>query len=80
MAKKQLLDDIKAEPTRIFRAPSDVMRDRRFSDNERLEILVAWENIARAEGEDTRLNAIIAARSEVESKLSAARVNGTAVP
>jgi hypothetical protein len=83
MAKKQLLEDIKAEPTRIFRAPSDVMRDRRFSDSERLEILTAWENIARAAedgGEETRLNAIVAARAEVESKLSAAKVNGTAVP
>jgi hypothetical protein len=81
MAKKQLLEDIKAEPTRFFRAPSDVLRDRRFSDSERFEILSAWEKIAQhAGGEDARLNAIAAARGEVESKLAAHNLNGTAVP
>ena len=83
MAKKQLLEDIKAEPTRFFRAPSDVMRDRRFSDSERLDILSSWEKIARAAeaaGQEARLNAIVAARSEVEGKLSANDLNGTAVP
>lgn len=81
MAKKQLLEDIKVEPARFFRAPSDVLRDRRFSDGERFEILSAWEKIAqRTEGEDARLNAIVAARTEVEGKLAAHNLNGTAVP
>jgi hypothetical protein len=42
MAKKKLLEDIKASPARFYRLPGDVMRDRRFADAERLEILRAW--------------------------------------
>jgi hypothetical protein len=42
MTKKKLLDDIKARPGRFYRLPGDVLRDRRFDDGERLEILQAW--------------------------------------
>jgi hypothetical protein len=42
MAKKKLLEDIKQKPARFYRLPGDVMRDRRFADAERLEILHAW--------------------------------------
>ena len=42
MAKKKLIEDIKAQPARFYRLPVDVMRDRRFDDSERLEILRAW--------------------------------------
>ena len=42
MAKKKLLEDIKLRPSRFYRLPGDVMRDRRFGDAERLEILQAW--------------------------------------
>lgn len=42
MAKKKLLEDIKAHPSRFYRLPGDVVRDRRFDDGERLEILQAW--------------------------------------
>jgi hypothetical protein len=42
MAKKKLLEDIKARPARFYRVPADVMRDRRFGDSERLDILKAW--------------------------------------
>jgi len=42
MAKRKLLDDIKARPGRFYRVPGDVMRDRRFDNFERLEILRAW--------------------------------------
>jgi hypothetical protein len=42
MAKRKLLEDIKARPARFYRVPGDVMRDRRFGDLERLEILRAW--------------------------------------
>ena len=48
MAKKQLLEDIKTNPANFYRTPSDVARDRRFSDAEKLEILEAWERDARA--------------------------------
>jgi hypothetical protein len=42
MAKKKLLDDVLQNPSRFYRAPPDVLRDRRFADGERLEILRAW--------------------------------------
>ena len=42
MAKKKLLEDIKASPGHFYRLPGDVMRDRRFGDAERMEILRAW--------------------------------------
>jgi hypothetical protein len=42
MVKKKLLEDIKARPARFYRVPADVMRDRRFDNSERLEILTAW--------------------------------------
>jgi hypothetical protein len=79
MTKKQLLEDIKTDPARFFRAPNDVIRDRRFTDSERLEILQAWERDARARavatdegvtgGEPSWLKTVIAARMEVEKKL-----------
>jgi hypothetical protein len=42
MTKKKLLDDIKQNPARIYRAPADILRDRRLGDADRLEILRAW--------------------------------------
>jgi hypothetical protein len=46
MARKKLLDDIKAQPGRFYRLPGDVMRDRRFDNQERLEILKAWSAVS----------------------------------
>jgi hypothetical protein len=43
MSRKKLLDDIRQNPARFYRSPSDVIRDRRFGDGERLLILEAWE-------------------------------------
>ena len=64
MTKKKLLEDIKRHPARIYRAPSDVLRDRRFGDAERLEILRAWRD-AKDPGE-AEIDAMIA---ELESRL-----------
>lgn len=79
MTKKQLLEDIKIDPSRYFRSPNDVSRDRRFTDQERLLILRAWERDARSQTDDDaasggdggKLDSIIAARREVEKKLPA---------
>ena len=43
MTKKKLFEDIKINPARFYRTPGDVLRDRRFADDERLEILRAWQ-------------------------------------
>lgn len=52
MSKKKLLDDIKLNPMRIYRTPGDVLRDRRFGDAERLEILRAWRDAMGATAGD----------------------------
>jgi hypothetical protein len=79
MAKKQLLEDIKTNPSNFYRTPNDVARDRRFSDPEKLEILEAWERDARAlsvaddegmtGGEPSRLKTVVEARREIESRV-----------
>jgi hypothetical protein len=66
MTKKKLLEDIRQNPARIYRTPSDVLRDRRFGDEDRLEILRAWRD---AGGENmTEIDAMIA---ELRSRLYA---------
>jgi len=69
MAKKKLFKDIKENPARIYRAPADVLRDLRFGDAERVEILRAW----RESGDDAvnraELDGLIA---EVEGRLYSA--------
>ena len=75
MTKKKLIDDIVQAPARFHRAPLDVIRDRRFSDSERLQILSAWERDIRAqdvEGQQYRLQLVSDARSEVERRSSVA--------
>jgi hypothetical protein len=66
MAKKKLLEDIKLNPARFYRLPGDVMRDRRFADAERLEILMAW----RA-GPGSLMSQIETAIAELQSRMPA---------
>jgi hypothetical protein len=69
MSKKRLFDDIKHNPSRIYRAPGDVLRDRRFADAERLEILRAWREAHTAPAQATEIEVAIA---ELENRLSIA--------
>ena len=80
MTKRKLFDEIKLNPKRYYRAPSDVNRDRRFSNEERLQILEAWERDARglpnddsAEVETSQLRQIFDARAEVEKRMPSAQ-------
>jgi hypothetical protein len=57
VTKKKLLSDILQNPARIYRLPGDVLRDRRFTDADRLEILRAW----REQGAEARVEEDIAA-------------------
>ena len=66
MAKKKLLEDIKQHPARIYRTPNDVLRDRRFSDGERLEILRSWRDAQDVPAGGNEIEAVIA---EVEHRL-----------
>lgn len=65
MAKKKLLDDIRANPGRFYRLPGDVVRDRRFDDSERLAILKAWIGGA----DDLRAREIGQAIADIERRL-----------
>ena len=69
MSKKRLFDDIKQNPSRIYRAPGDVLRDRRFADAERLEILRAWRDSPAAPVQTAEIDVAIA---ELENRLSIA--------
>lgn len=64
MVKKKLLEDIKQHPARIYRTPNDVLRDRRFGDGERLEILRSWRD--REDSIESDIDAVIA---ELENRL-----------
>jgi hypothetical protein len=67
MAKKKLLEDIKQRPARFYRMPGDVLRDRRFSDGERLEILRAWSS----EADGILAEQLADVMTEMESRLVA---------
>jgi len=62
MSKKKLLEDIRRDPARIYRTPADVLRDRRFGDSERIEILKAWH------GRDDETGPLI---DELQARLNA---------
>jgi hypothetical protein len=68
MAKKKLLEDIKLRPARFYRLPGDVIRDRRFADGERLEILRAWMQDAEAAGVAPQIENAI---GELEHRMAA---------
>jgi hypothetical protein len=51
MKKAKFVQDAKLDPARYYRNPSDVIRDRRLTNKDRLEILAAWEGDARARGQ-----------------------------
>ena len=51
MKKAKFVQDAKLDPARYYRNPSDVIRDRRLTNKDRLEILAAWERDARARRE-----------------------------
>ena len=64
-SRKKLVEDIKQDPAHFYRQPNDVMRDRRFTDAERLEILSAWE-IAADEGDlDKVIETLLAVRKQM---------------
>jgi hypothetical protein len=71
MVKKKLIAEIAQAPSRFHRSPADIVRDRRFNDDERLEILDAWEReIRQTGGEDaeTRLKHVAEARREIAAR------------
>jgi hypothetical protein len=41
--RTRFVQDAKLDPGRYYRNPSDIIRDRRLSNRDRLEIVIAWE-------------------------------------
>lgn len=80
MKHSQLVADAKHDPARFYSNPSEVLRDRRLTAADRIEILSSWERDARAlsvasdeamgGGEPSRLQAVIEARQEAEARIS----------
>jgi hypothetical protein len=68
VSKKKLFEDIKQDPARIYRVPADVLRDRRFADAERLQILLAWRQQLEDPASQGTIDAIVA---ELERRLCA---------
>ena len=68
MSKKRLFEDIKQNPARIYRMPADVLRDRRFGDAERLQILRSWRDQLEDAAEREVIDAMV---TEVERRLCA---------
>ena len=54
MKREKFLQDAKADPSRFYRNPADIMRDRRLTPDDRRDILEAWERVARDDGESMR--------------------------
>jgi hypothetical protein len=66
VTKQRLFEDIKQNPARIYRTPGDVLRDRRFGDADRLEILRAWRHAKNDPAVQDELEAMIL---ELKSRL-----------
>jgi hypothetical protein len=47
MKKAKFIQDAKLSPARYYRNPFDVVRDRRLTMADRLEIIAAWERDTR---------------------------------
>ena len=80
MKKAKFIQDAKLSPSRYYRNPSDVVRDRRLTNADRLEILATWERDAREQqdqdaypaGYSDPLQELRRAREEVERSEKAA--------
>src|SRR5882672_12305766 len=54
MKKAKFVQDAKLDPSRYYRNPADVIRDRRLTNEDRLEILTAWERETQRQLETNR--------------------------
>jgi len=77
MKRTRFVQDAKLDPGRYYRHPSDIIRDRRLSKEDRLEIVIAWERDTRerlpaddiSTGADDRLSQLEKLREELEQDL-----------
>ena len=76
MKRTRFVQDAKLDPGRYYRHPTDIIRDRRLTNEDRLEILIAWERDMRerlegaeSSGADDRLSQLQRLREELEQDL-----------
>jgi hypothetical protein len=67
MKRTRFVQDAKLDPGRYYRHPADIIRDRRLTKEDRLEIVIAWEHGTQ------QLLASAAADGGVEDKLDQLR-------
>lgn len=86
MKKAKFIQDAKLYPSRYYRNPLDVVRDRRLTNADRLEVLAAWERDARErqdreellESGSDPLRQLRLAREELQRSEEAAQSRSTA--
>ena len=77
MKRARFVQDAKLDPGRFYRNPSDIIRDRRLTKEDRLEIVIAWERDTRqridaedaASVSDDKLTQLQKLREELEQGL-----------
>ena len=77
MKRTRFVQDAKLDPGRYYRHPTDIIRDRRLTKEDRLEIVIAWERDMRERrdpaessgGADDRLSQLKRLREELEQDL-----------
>ena len=77
MKRARFVQDAKLDPGRYYRHPSDIIRDRRLTMEDRLEIVTAWEHDTRqllasvdaARGTEEKLDQLQRLREELQQNL-----------
>jgi hypothetical protein len=80
MKRTRFVQDAKLDPGRYYRHPSDIIRDRRLTKEDRLEIVMAWERDTRqrlgddevSAGANEKLGQLQKLREELEEDLESA--------
>jgi hypothetical protein len=58
MKKAKFLQDAKLDPARFYRNSSDILRDRRLTDEDRKQIIAAWERNEQSRESDGSAGAV----------------------
>jgi hypothetical protein len=69
MKRARFVEDAKQDPQRYYRTPFDVIRDRRLTNGDRLEILGSWEREIGNSGDEQateKLDQLKRVREEIE--------------
>ena len=76
MKRTRFVQDAKLDPGRYYRHPSDIIRDRRLNDEDRLEIVIAWERDTRERLEAADMPDIAAEKLDQLQRLRAELEHG----